>query len=148
MKQLPLPAYLQPAEAIEELESNVREVMRTEVIPNRLPEYVKHAEGIDNVGRLTSEALVMSYEASAKKLEDLGASLLDEMKQSRETALRMVRECEAIMKETEDAVEQCKAAAQVYREQAKSVFDQLQQRALMAEKVRKTCAEVMNEIKI
>ena len=134
----------------EEVEHLMRTVVHETVVPNRLPplpEYVKHADGIDDVGRLTSEALTMSYESSAKRLEDMGASLLDEMKQCQQTALRMVKECENIMKETEDAVEQCKAAAQVYREQAKSVFEQIQQRSMIADKTRKTCSTMIDEIK-
>lgn len=145
-----LPTNRVTHEDIDEVEDAVRELVSNDVVTRRLPplpEYVKHAPDIDDVGRLTSEALIMSYEASASRLEEMGKTLTEEMKHCQRQTQAMVQECERVVKETEDVVAQCKSAAEVYRAQAKEMFEQIQRRALVADKVRKTCATMLDEIK-
>jgi hypothetical protein len=111
------------------------------------PEYVKHSPEIDEVGRLSSEALAITYENTAKRIEEMGAALISEMRECEKVTLQMTKECERVKNEAEEAVAKCKAAAELYRDQAKEVFSKIQDRLVMADKVRKTCAAIIDELK-
>ena len=152
-KEIPTPRIVPEdfgqARAITTLEQEIADEI-DDLRENRLPpmpDYVDHAEDVDAVGRLTSEALVMTYEASAQKLEEMGATLLKELKETEVQTVRMVQELERIRTETQEAVDQCKYAAQVYRDQAKQVFEQIQRRSIIANKARQTCDSLVKEIK-
>jgi predicted ribosome quality control (RQC) complex YloA/Tae2 family protein len=112
----------------------------------QLPEYVQHADGIDDVGRLSSEALVKTYEESAKKFEDTAAALHEGMKACEAETAAMVKELERIQSETEATIKRCEEAAQAYRDEAKAVFKRIQNRAMLADRVRKTCDELIGDI--
>ena len=55
-------------QSTDQLGSEIEQEIRRSVMPNRarMPNYVEHHPDADDVGRLTAEALVMTYEASAK----------------------------------------------------------------------------------
>lgn len=127
----------------------VEREMRT-VVPHRsarIPNYVEHDPKIDDVGRLSSEALVMTYEESAKQIEAMGQGLIEGLKECQRSSLQMVKELERVHMETDDAVHQCMAAAEVYREQARDIFKQIQNRAMLAARVRETAASMIADLK-
>jgi hypothetical protein len=135
------------------VQSELRRVPRQRqvVVPHpaaaRIPNYVEHNEAVDEVGRLSSEALVMTYEASAKRIEAMGTGLLEAMSECRKSAAQLVKELERVEEETEQAVKQCLAAAEVYRSQAKELFENIQNRAILAAKVRETASIMIEELK-
>lgn len=114
--------------------------------PN-LPAYVNHHPGVDDVGRLSAEALAMSYEKAAKEIEDMGKLLIGEVKSSEATVLDVVKELERYKEVTKQAVDECKAAAESYRAEAKNLFDLVQARAMAADQVRVLCLEMASKIK-
>jgi hypothetical protein len=128
------------------IESEVRDLVRQQTT-SRIPDYVEHDPAVDHVGKLTSEALVMTYEASAKQIEAMGTGLLKSMVECRGSATGMIKELERVEHETEEAVKQCLAAAEVYRAQAKELFEQIQSRAILAAKVRQTASTMIEELK-
>jgi hypothetical protein len=135
----------------DELSNNIEQEIKRSVIPARtsvpLPNYVAHHEKVDQVGRLTAEAVAMSFEASAKKIEAMGTMLMDSIKECERETVRLLRELEQVRTENEEAVGACVAAAEVYRSQAKQLFEQIQSRSIAAAKVRETCAAVIDELK-
>ena len=42
-----------------------------------LPDYVEHKEGVNQVGKLSAEAVVREYDAAVKEIEALGAELTE-----------------------------------------------------------------------
>ncbi len=42
-----------------------------------LPDYVAHKDGVNQVGKLTAEAVVREYDAAVKEIEALGAELTE-----------------------------------------------------------------------
>jgi hypothetical protein len=129
------------------MEDEVRDLIKQQPPERTMPDYVTHDPDVDYVGKLTSEALVMTYEASAKQIEAMGTGLLEAMRECRSSAAGMVKELERVEQETEEAVKQCLAAAEVYRGQAKELFEQIQNRAILAAKVRETAAAMVEDLK-
>lgn len=133
--------------------SDIEQEIKRSVIPARtpipvpLPDYVTHHEEVDQVGRLTAEAVAMSFEASAKKIEAMGAMLMDSMKECEADSVKLLRELEKVKAENEEAVKACVAAAEVYRSQAKELFDKIQTRSIAAAKVRETCTTLIEDLK-
>jgi hypothetical protein len=134
----------------DEMAMDIEQEIRRSVVPTRpipLPSYVTHAENVDKVGKLTAEAVAMSFEASAKKIEEMGKMLMDGIRECESESVRLLKELEQVRAENEEAVKACAAAAEVYRSQAKELFDKIQSRSMAAAKVRETCATVIDDLK-
>jgi Mg2+ and Co2+ transporter CorA len=111
-----------------------------------LPSYVKHSPAIDEVGRVSSEVLIQSFEASAKALEAKAKSLLEAMAECDKETLALVRFLETTRTETQEAIQRCEDAAQAYRDEAKRMFGIIQRRSMLAAQVRETCTNMIADI--
>jgi len=100
-------------------------------LPEPLPDYVEHREGVSRVGQLTAEAVVRDYEAAAKEIEAMGSELISAAKK-----------CEAMTAEVHTAIAFMRDTAASYREEAKKIFKRIEECALFTEDVRKTCETV------
>jgi hypothetical protein len=100
-----------------------------------MPAYVEHRDGVDDVGRLTAEAVVRQYEEAAKEVEAMGAELKERLKKLDATKDDAVR-----------AMEEIKETAAAYRDAGKRVFLDIEDCSLMNAEVRKTCAELKDKI--
>ena len=114
----------------------------TELAPPRvraptieIPDYVEHCEGATEIGKLSAEAVVREYEAAAKDIEEMGAELIERVKQ-----------CEAMTKDALAVTEEMKETAARYREEAKRIFLQIENCTRMTAEVRKTCTELKERI--
>jgi hypothetical protein len=112
-----------------------------------LPTGIEHSPDVDDVGRLSSEALAMSYESAAKHIEEMGKNLIDEIKSCEVIALDIVKELERVKGHTAEVVNECKQLAEDYRGEARKLFAHVQNRALLADKVRKLCIDMSGDIK-
>ena len=102
-----------------------------------MPKYVQHSEGATEIGKLTAEALVGEYETAAREIEGMGAQLIDSVKR-----------CEAMTRDAFFVVEEMKATAARYREEAKRVFLQIENCTLITAEVRKICIEMKEKIAV
>lgn len=93
-----------------------------------LPDYVEHQAGVNQVGRLSAEAVVREYEAAAKEIEAMGVEMQE-----------AARKCEAMTATVHTMIEEIKATAQLYRDEGKKIFEQIEACALMTSEVRTTC---------
>jgi hypothetical protein len=100
-------------------------------LPEPMPDYVEHREGVSRVGQLTAEAVVRDYEAAAKEIEAMGTELISAAKK-----------CEAMTGEVHTAIAFMRDTAASYREEAKKIFLRIEECALFTEDVRKTCETV------
>ena len=100
-----------------------------------IPKYVQHREGATEIGKLTAEAVVGEYETAAREIEGMGAQLID-----------CIKRCEAMTRDAFFVIEEMKATAARYREEAKRVFLQIENCTLMTAEVRKTCIEFKEKI--
>lgn len=100
-----------------------------------MPDYVEHSDGATEIGRLSAEAVVREYEAAAKDIEALGAELIEHVKQ-----------CEAMTRDALAVTEELKQTAGRYREEAKRIFQEIENCSLVTAEVRKSCAEMRDRI--
>lgn len=100
-----------------------------------MPEYAVHRDGVNEVGKLSAEAVVREYEAAAKEIEAMGAELIDAAKR-----------CEAMTADVHVAIAEMKETAARYRDAGKTIFLQIEDCALMTAEVRGTCDALKKKI--
>jgi hypothetical protein len=100
-----------------------------------MPDYVEHRDGATEIGKLSAEAVVREYEATAKEIESMGTEVLQRVKQ-----------CEAVTREALAVTEELKEIAARYREEAKRAFDHIESCSLVIAEARKTCSELRDKI--
>src|SRR5882757_2824249 len=115
----------------------------TRIVPNDghplsigpMPDYVEHKEGVNQVGRLSAEAVVREYDAAVKEIEALGAELTEAAKK-----------CEAMVAGVHLVVNEIKELAANYREEGKRYFLQIEECSLMTSEVRIVCKTLKKKI--
>jgi hypothetical protein len=100
-----------------------------------MPDYVEHKEGVNQVGRLSAEAVVREYDAAVKEIEALGAELIEAAKQ-----------CEATVAGVHATASEIKQLALSYREEGKRYFLQIEECSLTTSEVRTVCEALKKKI--
>jgi hypothetical protein len=100
-----------------------------------IPDYVEHCEGATEIGKLSAEAVVREYEAAAKEIEEMGAQMIE-----------LVKQCEAMTRDALAVTDEMKDTASRYREEAKRIFLQIENCTVVTAEVRKTCTELKDKI--
>jgi hypothetical protein len=100
-----------------------------------MPDYVEHKEGVNQVGKLSAEAVVREYDAAVKEIEALGAELTEAAKK-----------CEAMVAGVHATVSEIKELAANYREEGKRYFLQIEDCSLMTSEVRSVCETLKKKI--
>ena len=102
-----------------------------------MPDYVEHREGATEIGKLSAEAVVREYEATAKEIESTGSELIERVKQ-----------CEAMTRDALAVTDELKEVAARYREEAKRVFEHIETCSLVVAEARKTCTDLKDRISV
>ena len=100
-----------------------------------MPNYVEHKEGVNQVGKLSAEAVVREYDAAVKEIEALGAELTEAAKK-----------CEATVAGVHAMVSEIKELAASYREEGKRYFLQIEECSLTTSEVRTVCEALKKKI--
>jgi hypothetical protein len=100
-----------------------------------MPDYVEHRDGATEIGKLSAEAVVREYEATAKEIESMGTELLERVKQ-----------CETMTRDALAVTDELKEVAARYREEAKRVFEHIETCSLVVAEARKTCTDLKDKI--
>jgi hypothetical protein len=100
-----------------------------------MPDYVEHKAGVNQVGKLSAEAVIREYDAAVKEIEALGAELADAAKK-----------CEAMVAGVHAMVNEIKELAANYREEGKRYFLQIEDCSLMTSEVRTVCETLKKRI--
>lgn len=104
--------------------------------PPALPDYVEDHPSVDDIGKLSSLAIVQQYEGAAKALEAMGADLID-----------CAKRAEKMASDVKDAITYVQETAEAYRKEAKIVFDRIQQVSMLTVSVREACDDMREKIK-
>jgi hypothetical protein len=105
-------------------------------LPNGpMPDYVEHKAGVNQVGKLSAEAVIREYDAAVKEIEALGAELADAAKK-----------CEAMVAGVHSMVNEIRELAANYREEGKRYFLQIEDCSLMTSEVRTVCETLKKRI--
>ena len=116
----------------------IREVPHSDDRPlpkGPMPDYVEHKQGVNQVGKLSAEAVVREYDAAVKEIEALGAELAEAAKK-----------CEAMVAGVHAMVNEIKELAANYREEGKRYFLQIEDCSLMTSEVRTVCETLKKRI--
>ena len=100
-----------------------------------MPDYVAHRDGATEIGKLSAEAVLREYEATAKEIESTGADLVERVKQ-----------CEAMTRDALAVTGELRKIAARYREEAKRAFEHIETCSLMVAEARKTCTELKDKL--
>jgi hypothetical protein len=100
-----------------------------------MPDYVEHKEGVNQVGKLSAEAVIREYDAAVKEIEALGVELAEAAKK-----------CEAMVAGVYSMVNEIKELAANYREEGKRYFLQIEDCSLMTSEVRTVCETLKKRI--
>jgi proteasome assembly chaperone (PAC2) family protein len=100
-----------------------------------MPDYVEHKEGVNQVGKLSAEAVVREYDAAVKEIEALGAELTEAAKK-----------CEAMVAGVHATANEIRELAANYREEGKRYFLQIEDCSLMTSEVRSVCETLKKKI--
>ena len=100
-----------------------------------MPPYVEHHADVDQIGKLSAEAVIAQYEGAVKALEAMGTTLID-----------CVKRAETMAAGCKDAIAYLQDTAQKYREEAKLVFDRIEQASVVTAEVRSLCDEMRKKI--
>ena len=100
-----------------------------------MPDYVAHKDGVNQVGKLTAEAVVREYDAAVKEIEALGAELTE-----------AARKCEVMVAGVHAMVADIKELAANYRDEGKRYFLQIEECSLMTSEVRTVCEALKKKI--
>ena len=100
-----------------------------------MPDYVEHREGVNQIGKLSAEAVVREYDAAVKEIAALGAELTE-----------AARKCEAMVSGGHSLVNEMKELASNYREEGRRYFLQIEERSLMTSEVRTVCEALKKKI--
>ena len=112
-------------EAVQQRQSYVQPV---DHVPRSVPDYVKHRENATEIGKLSAEAIVKEYEATAKEIEGMG-----------QTVTEMVQRCEQLTASANAMLKDVKTTASRYRNEGKRMFDEIEQCSTATEEVRRMC---------
>ena len=100
-----------------------------------MPDYVEHSAGATEIGKLSAEAVVREYEIAARDIEAMSTELIE-----------LVRQCEAVTRDTLTVTKELKETAARYREEAKRVFRQIENCSQVTAEVRNVCTELREKI--
>lgn len=100
-----------------------------------MPSYVEHVDGVDDVGRLSAEAIVQQYENAAKQVEEMG----NDIKNSAAKLTAALAEHDADMKMIAET-------AQAIRDRGKEIFLRIENASHITTELRATCAELRKKI--
>ena len=100
-----------------------------------MPPYVEHHANVDQIGKLSAEAMIAQYEGAVKALEEMGATLID-----------CVKRAESMAAGCKDTFAFVRDTAKQYREEAKVIFDRIEQASVMTAEVKSVCDEMRKKM--
>jgi len=119
-------------EAVQQRQSHVQAV---DYVPRSVPDYVKHRDDVTEIGKLSAEAIVKEYEATAKEIEAMG-----------QTVNEMVQRCEQLTASATSMLKDIKTTAARYRKEGKRMFDEIEQCSTATDEVRRMCEGFRDKI--
>jgi hypothetical protein len=100
-----------------------------------VPDYVSHAVGVTEIGKLSAEAVVKEYEETAKEIEAIG-----------EVVKEMVQRCEQLTTSATAMLKDIKTTAQRYRKEGKRMFNEIESCSSTTDEVRKLCESFRDKV--
>ncbi len=122
-------------DAIQQRQPQIHAIEPRRTPPPAVPEYVSHRDDVTEIGKLSAEAMVKEYEATAKEIEAMGEVVKD-----------MVQRCEQLTTTASAMLADVKATAMRYRKEGKRMFQEIEACSNVTEEVRRTCEAFRDKI--
>lgn len=122
-------------EAIQQKQPQIHAIEQRRTPPPAVPEYVSHRDDVTEIGKLSAEAMVREYEATAKEIEAMG-----------EVVKEMVQRCEQLTTAASAMLADVKTTAMRYRKEGKRMFQEIEACSNVTEEVRRTCEAFRDKI--
>lgn len=106
-----------------------------EAIAPPLPDYVEHADGVDQISKLTAGVVIEQHEQAAQTIEQMRAPL-EQWAKAHQLA---IDDLGAAMKYIDET-------AQRLRDVGKSTFEKYQKSTLVISEIRKTCEDIREKV--
>ena len=100
-----------------------------------MPSYVEHCDGATEIGKLSAEAVVREYEATAKEIESLSADLIE-----------CTKRCEWVTRSAFVITKELNEVAARYRAEAKQVFEHIENCSVLVAEARDACAVIKDKL--
>ena len=111
--------------------------LKVRAASSQMTSYLKHPADLDQIGKLSAETVAAQYEGAVKALEEMGTTLID-----------CVKRAETMAAGCKDAIAYVQDTAEKYREEAKLIFDRIEQASALTAEVRSVCDEMRRKMKI
>jgi hypothetical protein len=111
--------------------------LKVRAASSQMTSHLEHPADVDQIGKLSAETVAAQYEGAVKALEEMGTTLIDCVKR----AEKMAAGCK-------DAIAYVQDTAEKYREEAKLIFDRIEQASVLTAEVRSVCDEMRRKMKI
>jgi len=135
--------------SIDDLEQEMAHLLeKTPLRELPMPDYVSHDPQASEIGKLTAAAIALEYDNTAKEIEALVSGMSKLQRERADDTVRVVREYEAFVEQVREATQACNEAAQAYKDKAASIFTHIQKSQIVAQDVRKACAELQRRISL
>jgi hypothetical protein len=108
---------------------------RTNAPEMTIPSYVEHCDGATEIGKLSAEAVVREYEATAKEIESLSADLIE-----------CAKRCERVTSNAFAVTKELHEVAARYRAEAKLVFEHIENCSVLVAEVRDACVAIKDKL--
>jgi hypothetical protein len=102
-----------------------------------IPSYVEHCDGATEIGKLSAEAVVREYEATAKEIESLSADLIE-----------CAKRCERVTSNAFAVTKELNEVASRYRAEAKLVFEHIENCSVLVAEVRDACVAIKDKLAV
>src|SRR5579872_557155 len=112
-------------------------IQAVESMPRALavPDYVNHHEDATEIGKLSAEAIVREYEATAKEIEAVG-----------EFVREMAQRCEQLTTSASTMLKEIKTTAARYRKEGKRIVNEIESCSSATDEVRQLCDSFRDKI--
>lgn len=110
---------------------------KTEPAPTdrQLPPYVDHGDNVPEIGRITAAAVIMDFEATAIKFNDLSEQIKN-----------VAQRCEVYMGELREITEHLDTVAMESRQRASVIFHALEESSKITANVRTQADELFKQV--
>lgn len=95
-----------------------------------MPDYVQHQDGASQLGKLSAEAVIREYDATARNIEAMGGELKELARKTEEMIAAML----GMLKDVNETAHQV-------REEGKRIFLYIENCSNMTDEARRTCSE-------
>lgn len=132
---------------VRQTQAPVRRIEREHTNLPVSPDYVHPNPEVSEGGRLSAQAMAMEYEKAARAMESTAHELVALAQRCDQDCMVVIENNEQVHAKIDAVVAECRETAASYRQEAKAIFDQIQNASLIVDDVRRTMQAAIHRIR-